>query len=85
MTKLLPRLRAGLDIFPSPVPERPGLLLRDPFRYTEEIIIKRQRNQVESLQFNVQNAQVRRDLALKVEMPRQEQHLKDTALACGAS
>ena len=39
MIKLLPRLRAGLDIFPSPVPERPGLLLRDPFRYTEEIII----------------------------------------------
>src|SRR5262245_57590766 len=39
MTKLLPRLRAGLDIFPSPVPDRPGLLLRDPFRYTEEILI----------------------------------------------
>jgi len=39
MIKLLPRLRAGLDIFPSPVPDRPGLLLRDPFRYTEEIII----------------------------------------------
>ena len=24
---------------PSPVPERPGLLFRDPFRYTEEILI----------------------------------------------
>jgi AmmeMemoRadiSam system protein B len=39
MSKSLPRLRAGLDIFPSPVPERPGLLLRDPFRYTEDVII----------------------------------------------
>jgi len=32
-------LRRGLDIFPSPVPERPGLLFRDPFRYTDEILI----------------------------------------------
>ena len=39
MTKRLPQLRASLDIFPSPVPERPGLLLRDPFRYTDDIII----------------------------------------------
>lgn len=39
MSKRLPQLRAGLDIFPSPVPERPGLLLRDPFRYTEDVII----------------------------------------------
>ena len=39
MSKRLPQLRPGLDIFPSPVPERPGLLLRDPFRYTEEILI----------------------------------------------
>src|SRR5687767_935557 len=35
----LPRLRRGLDIFPSPVPDRPGLLFRDPFRYTREILI----------------------------------------------
>lgn len=39
MSAILPRLRAGLDIFPSPIAERPGLLLRDPFRYTEEILI----------------------------------------------
>jgi AmmeMemoRadiSam system protein B len=39
MDKQLPRLRRGLDIFPSPVPERPGLLFRDPFRYTNEILI----------------------------------------------
>jgi len=39
MNKPLPRLRRGLDIFPSPVPDRPGLLFRDPFRYTNEILI----------------------------------------------
>ncbi|HEY8460823.1 MAG TPA: AmmeMemoRadiSam system protein B [Blastocatellia bacterium] len=39
MSKQLPRLRRGLDIFPSPVSDRPGLLFRDPFRYTDEILI----------------------------------------------
>lgn len=39
MNKRLPRLRAGLDIFPSPVPDRPGLLIRDPFRYADEMLI----------------------------------------------
>src|SRR5215813_8443495 len=39
MNKQLPRLRRGLDIFPSPVPDRPGLLFRDPFRYADEILI----------------------------------------------
>ncbi|MBO0863288.1 MAG: AmmeMemoRadiSam system protein B [Chloracidobacterium sp.] len=39
MNKQLPRLRRGLDIFPSPVTDRPGLLFRDPFRYTNEILI----------------------------------------------
>ena len=39
MSKRLPRLRAGLDIFPSPVPDRPGLLIRDPFHYTADVII----------------------------------------------
>ena len=39
MNKQLPRLRRGLDILLSPVPEKPGLLFRDPFRYTEEILI----------------------------------------------
>src|SRR5678815_1645085 len=39
MSKRLPRLRHGLDFFPSPVPERPGLLLRDPLGYTDEILI----------------------------------------------
>ena len=39
MTQYLPRLRPALDVFPSPDPEQPGLLLRDPFRYSEDILI----------------------------------------------
>jgi len=39
MSKTLPRLRPELDIMPSPVPEQPGLLLRDPFRYTDAVLI----------------------------------------------
>jgi AmmeMemoRadiSam system protein B len=39
MTKKLPPLRPGLDLFPSPLTERPGLLIRDPLRYSEEILI----------------------------------------------
>jgi predicted class III extradiol MEMO1 family dioxygenase len=36
---LLPRLRADLDILPSPLAERPGLLLRDPFRLADSALI----------------------------------------------
>ena len=36
---MLPRLRASLDFMPSPIEERPGLLLRDPFRYSEATLI----------------------------------------------
>ena len=39
MTQFLPRLRTTLDVFPSPDPEQPGLLLRDPLHYTEDILI----------------------------------------------
>ncbi len=39
MSQTLPRLRPGLDLFPSPVEERPGLLLRDPFNYAEQMLI----------------------------------------------
>ncbi|MBO0723567.1 MAG: AmmeMemoRadiSam system protein B [Blastocatellia bacterium] len=39
MNNKLPRLRLGLDIMRSPVPEKPGLLFRDPFRYTQEMLI----------------------------------------------
>ena len=39
MPEPLAPLRRELDIMPSPVPEQPGLLLRDPFRYAEAVII----------------------------------------------
>ncbi len=39
MARTLPRLRRELDIMPSPLPEQPGLLMRDPFRYTDTVII----------------------------------------------
>lgn len=39
MDKQLPALRRGLDMFPSPIPERPGLVMRDPFRYSQEVLI----------------------------------------------
>ena len=31
----LPRIRLNLDFMPSPVVDRPGLLIRDPFRYSD--------------------------------------------------
>jgi MEMO1 family protein len=39
MAPPLPRLRADLDIMPSPVREQPGLLLRDPFQYSVATLI----------------------------------------------
>jgi MEMO1 family protein len=39
MGKPLPRLRNDLDVMPSPAPEQPGLLLRDPYRYTPAMLI----------------------------------------------
>lgn len=39
MSKILPRLRRTLDIMPSPVPESPGFLIRDPLQYSEDILI----------------------------------------------
>jgi hypothetical protein len=39
MGTTLPALRRGLDVMPSPLPDRPGLLLRDPFRYTETMVV----------------------------------------------
>jgi AmmeMemoRadiSam system protein B len=35
MTSLLPRLRMNLDLMPSPLADRPGLLIRDPYRYSD--------------------------------------------------
>lgn len=36
---MLPRLRTNLDFFPSPVPDKPGLLIRDPFQYSDVTLI----------------------------------------------
>ena len=36
---MLPRLRGDLDIMPSPVEDRPGLLLRDSLHYSDTILI----------------------------------------------
>lgn len=35
----LPKLRLDLEFLPSPVPERPGLLIRDPYRYSDSTLI----------------------------------------------
>jgi AmmeMemoRadiSam system protein B len=39
MSRRLAPLRRSLDLMPSPVADRPGLLLRDPFGYTEDVVI----------------------------------------------
>lgn len=39
MARTLPRLRMNLDFMPSPVPERPGLLIRDSFQYSDATLI----------------------------------------------
>ena len=39
MPDILPRLRMNLDFMPSPVSDRPGLLIRDPFRYSDATLI----------------------------------------------
>jgi MEMO1 family protein len=39
MSRPLPALRRDLDLMPSPVADRPGLLVRDPFRYAESMIV----------------------------------------------
>jgi AmmeMemoRadiSam system protein B len=36
---MLPRLRDNLDFLPSPVPDRPGLVIRDPFHYSDATLI----------------------------------------------
>ena len=35
----LPRLRVSLDFMPSPQRDRPGLLIRDPFQFTDAVLI----------------------------------------------
>jgi hypothetical protein len=36
---MLPRLRGNLDFMPSPVEDRPGLMIRDPFHYSDATLI----------------------------------------------
>jgi AmmeMemoRadiSam system protein B len=39
MARTLPPLRYELDLMPSPLEDRPGLLMRDPFQYSDATII----------------------------------------------
>jgi len=39
MSQVLPRLRVDLDVMPSPVDDRPGLLMRDGYHYTPTTLI----------------------------------------------
>jgi MEMO1 family protein len=39
MGEPLPPLRRALDLMPSPDPRMPGVLVRDPFRYTDAILV----------------------------------------------
>jgi MEMO1 family protein len=39
MAPPLPRLRPDLDLMPSPVRDQPGLLIRDPFHYSDATLI----------------------------------------------
>jgi AmmeMemoRadiSam system protein B len=36
---MLPRLRTSLDFMPSPVPDKPGLVIRDPFQFSDATLI----------------------------------------------
>jgi multidrug resistance efflux pump len=47
---------------------------------TEEIILKRQRHQVEMAEFNLKTATTRREQTLKVDLPRQEQTHREHAV-----
>jgi multidrug resistance efflux pump len=46
---------------------------------TEEMILKRQRFQVEQSEYGLKNSEIQRDTTLKVTLPRQEQQARDTA------
>lgn len=39
MPQQLPRLRLGLDFMPSPEPERPGLMIRDHYRFSDTMLL----------------------------------------------
>ncbi len=46
---------------------------------TEEIILKRQQNQVESAEFRLESVKIDRDRTLNVDLPRKDQTIKDLA------
>jgi multidrug efflux pump subunit AcrA (membrane-fusion protein) len=52
---------------------------------TEEIILKRQRHAVESAAFSLESSKIRRDQTLNVDLPRQEQTLKERVVRDGLS
>src|ERR1700704_2468890 len=39
MANSLPRLRLSLDFVPSPDPEHPGLLIRDPYHFSDAMLL----------------------------------------------
>jgi MEMO1 family protein len=39
MAEALPALRTDLDLMPSPIAGRPGILMRDPYRYSEAVLV----------------------------------------------
>ncbi|MBA3975196.1 MAG: AmmeMemoRadiSam system protein B [Candidatus Solibacter sp.] len=39
MAKPLPRIRMELDFMPSPAEDRPGLMIRDPFEFSDAVLI----------------------------------------------
>jgi hypothetical protein len=39
MSEYLPRLRTTLDVTASPFPDQPGIVLRDPFGYSEDLLL----------------------------------------------
>ena len=39
MSQPLARLRLNLDFMPSPVPDQPGLFIRDPYRFSDAMLI----------------------------------------------
>jgi multidrug efflux pump subunit AcrA (membrane-fusion protein) len=47
---------------------------------TEEIILRRQRFQVESSEFYLKEAELRRDQTLKIDLPRQEDRIRESAV-----
>jgi len=36
---MLARLRPTLDFLPSPIPDKPGLMIRDPFQFSDATLV----------------------------------------------